>query len=257
MNAGGTEKIRYLSPPAAVSMHDEWYGIARLTHFWFQRRFEVLSRLADSLIREATAVADVGCGHGLLQRQIEDYYNREVTGFDLNETALAQSVSRMSQLCCYDLVQKIPEYKGRFDLVFLFDVLEHVEDEDCFIEAIQFHMARGGKLLINVPALQSCFSKFDEAVGHIRRYNIDSLRRTAYRNGMRVGAWTYWGLFLIPLLLLRKFLLMARPQDKIVSAGLDSRGRVMNSILLQLSRWEPTPQYLLGSSLMAILESQS
>jgi len=99
MSAAESGRIRYLSAPTAVSMGDDWYGVAGLEHFWVRRRFEVLCRIAGELIRQAPAMAEVGCGHGLLQRQVEDFYNRDVTGFDLNEVALMQTVSRTSPVC--------------------------------------------------------------------------------------------------------------------------------------------------------------
>jgi hypothetical protein len=247
-------RVLYLSPPAAVSMGDDWYGVATLGHFWARRRFEVLCRIAGGLMRQASAIAEVGCGHGLLQRQIEDAYGREVTGFDLNEVALKQTVSRTSPVCCYDLFQKNPEYENRFDLIFLCDVLEHVRDEDSFVKATQFHLAPKGKIVINVPAMPSMYSKFDHAVGHFRRYDIDALTRVAQRNGMNVTAMSYWGLPLTPLLVLRKLWLARLSREEIISSGFGSRGPVINRLLLALSRCEPIPQRMLGSALMAIFE---
>jgi SAM-dependent methyltransferase len=236
-------------------MGDKWFEIANLDHFWIMRRFEVLTRLADGLIRQSSALAEVGCGHGLLQRQIEDHYGRQVTGFDLNEIALRQTASRTSSVCCYNLFQQNPEYKGRFDLIFLFDVLEHLENEDAFVKAIQFHLAPRGRILINVPALQILYSNYDKAAGHFRRYNIAALRRVAERNGMKIGAMSYWGMSMTPLLLLRRlWLLTMQSQEKIISTGFDTRGPLMNRLLLLWSQMEPIPQKLLGSSLMAVLE---
>src|SRR5208282_2842122 len=142
-------------------MGDDWFDIASMSHFWMRRRFEVLQRLASDAIRRAREIAEVGCGHGVLQRQIEDFFGREVTGFDLHEAALQRSVSRASPLYCYDVFQKNPELEARFDLIVLFDVIEHIDDEDAFLGAIQYHLAPGGQLLINVPALQSLYSLYD------------------------------------------------------------------------------------------------
>jgi SAM-dependent methyltransferase len=249
-------RIRYISSSAPVSMGDDWYGLAGLNHFWIQRRFEVVRRLADQTIRQATNIAEVGCGHGLLQRQIEDCYGREVTGFDLNELALKQTASRISSVCCYDLFQRNQEFKGFFDLILLFDVLEHLRDEDEFVKAIQFHLAPQGKILINVPASQHLWSRFDEAVGHFRRYNIDALGRVAKRAGMALGEWSYWGAPLTPLLALRKVWLLTRPREKAIATGFDPGNPVMNRLLYGLSRCERIPQHLVGSSLMAVLETQ-
>jgi SAM-dependent methyltransferase len=247
-------QIEYLSSPAEVSMADRWFEIASVDHFWIRRRFEVLQRLAGKLIENASQMAEIGCGHGLLQRQIEDAYNREVTGFDLNEYALKQNVSRRSKVCCYDIFRMAPELQARFDLIFLFDVLEHISDEDSFLQALLFHLKPQGAFLINVPAGQWAFSPYDTAAGHVRRYSIRTLREAAARNGLHTLEWTYWGLPLAPTLLLRKLWLIGKKdQSRIITTGFDARSPLLNSALGALSRCEWLPQKLLGTSLMAVV----
>ena len=238
-------------------MADAWFAIAHLDHFWIRRRFDVLRGFAGSLIRDARAIAEVGCGCGLLQRQIEDYYQRETTGFDLNDAALRNSISRISPLCCYNLLDRNREYRSRFDLILLFDVLEHIEDEDGFLDALQFHLAVGGKVLINVPAGLWLFSDYDRAAGHVRRYSIASLRRVADRNRLNLGRLTYWGLPFIPLLLLRKLWPLGRTREGRIATGFSDRGSLMNQVLVLLSGCERIPQRLLGTSLMAVLAAPS
>jgi SAM-dependent methyltransferase len=248
-------KIAYLSPPAEVSMADRWFEIASTDHFWVRRRFDVLQRLAGDSIASAKEMAEIGCGHGLLQRQIEDAYGREVAGFDLNDYALKQNVSRRSSIYCYDIFQRDSTLQSRFDIIFLFDVLEHISQEDGFLEALLFHLARNGKLVLNVPAGQWAYSEYDQAAGHVRRYSIDTLQETATRCGLRVEQWTYWGLPLVPTLALRKLWLKGKRDKRgIISSGFDSRSKAINSLLRLASQCETIPQKLLGTSLMAILE---
>jgi 2-polyprenyl-3-methyl-5-hydroxy-6-metoxy-1,4-benzoquinol methylase len=248
-------RIEYLSPAAEVSMADRWFEIATVEHFWVRRRFEVFEQLAGELIRSAKEMAEIGCGHGLLQRQIEDAYAREVAGFDLNDYALKQNVSRRSPVCCYDIFQADSALQSRFDVILLFDVLEHISDEDNFLRALLFHLARNGKLILNVPAGQWAYSEYDNAAGHVRRYCIKTLRETAARSGLRVGNWTYWGLPLVPTLALRKLWLRGKHDESaIISAGFDFRSSALNTLLGLVSRCEIIPQKLLGTSLLAILE---
>jgi SAM-dependent methyltransferase len=247
--------IEYLSPCAKVSMADQWFEIASIDHFWVRRRFGVLQRLADDWITSAGEMAEIGCGHGLLQRQIEDAYGRTVTGFDLNEFALKRNVSRRSGVCCYDVYQREERLREKFALIFLFDVLEHIAKEDRFLQTVLFHLAPGGKLVMNVPAGQWAFSSYDHAAGHVRRYSIDTLRQTSERSGLEVREWSYWGLPLVPMLALRKLWLWGKSdQDKIISAGFDSRTPAVNKILGAVSRCESIPQHLLGTSLMAVFQ---
>lgn len=247
-------EIEYLSPPAAVSMTDGYFELASLEHFWVRRRFEVFRQLAGNLVSEAREIAEVGCGHGILQRQIEDAYGREVTGFDLNEYGLKHNLSRRSRVCCYDLYQREPAFRERFDLIFLWDVLEHIAEEDRFLQALKFHLAPRGHLVLNVPAGQWAFSAYDVAAGHVRRYSIGTLRETLARNRLDVQLWSYWGLPLVPTLALRKlWLLGARDQREAYSAGFDSRSAAVNKMMRLLSLCEVIPQKILGTSLMAVV----
>jgi 2-polyprenyl-3-methyl-5-hydroxy-6-metoxy-1,4-benzoquinol methylase len=251
-------KIEYLSHPSTVSMADSWFDIAAMDHFWVRRRFQVLRKLSDNFIRGSRELAEVGCGHGLLQKQVEDAYQRQVTGFDLNEYALQQNVSQQSRVCCYDIFQKSQSLRERFDLIFLFDVLEHISNEDPFVQAVLFHLAPAGRLVVNVPAGQWAFSKYDEAAGHVRRYSIDTIRQTAARNDLAIKDWSYWGLPLIPTLIVRKLWLRGqKDQSKIISTGFDSRAPWVNRSLGILSECEWLPQKLMGTSLMAILQHES
>lgn len=246
--------IAYLTPPTQVSMGDWWFDIATVDHFWIRRRFAVMRRLAESVLRNSESVGEVGCGNGLLQKQVEDYYKVRVTGFDLNEVALQKNVSRLSPLYCYDIHQRNPAFGAHFDLLFLFDVLEHIERENSFLQSVRFHLKGSGSLMINVPALQGLYSDYDRAAGHFRRYSLKQLAKVAEENGFDVRSITYWGLPFVPLLVARKAISMRDAQGK---AGFDTRGTTINSLLGSLAQCEPLPQKLLGTSLMAVLKKQS
>lgn len=248
-------RIEYLSPPAPVSMAQYWFEIASMEHFWVRRRFAVLQRLAGKRISAAQVLAEVGCGHGLLQRQVEDGYGKEVSGFDLNDDALKQNVSGRSKRYCYDIFQRDGGLRERFDLIFLFDVLEHISDESAFLQALLFHLSRPGSLLVNVPAGQWAFSAYDDAAGHVRRYSIKTLQQVMAANGLALKEWTYWGLPLVPSLLLRKLWLTGKHDEKeIISTGFDSRSIVVNRMMGLLSEMEWIPQKILGTSLMAVFQ---
>lgn len=236
-------------------MTDGYFQLAATDHFWVRRRFQVLQKLAGDLLINATEIAEVGCGQGLLQRQIEDAYGREVTGFDLNEYGLKRNVSRSSRVCCYDIYQRNQEFQGKFDVILMFDVLEHIADEDGFLQAVLFHLEPKGLLVVSVPAGQWAFSGYDWAAGHFRRYSITTLQDTAYRNGLNPEKCTYWGLPLVPTLLARKLLLgRSGGEARTYQAGFDSRTPVLNAILAIVSKCEVIPQKFLGTAVMAVLQ---
>lgn len=235
-------------------MGERWFEIASPGHFWIQRRFTVLRQLAGGMLRDAREIAEIGCGNGLLQVQIERAYGREVTGFDLNDRALKRNVSSVSSVYCYDIREQKAEFRKRFDLILLFDVLEHIDDESAFMRSALFHLAPSGNVIVNVPAGPRLMSSYDKAVGHKRRYSISSLRKVAGQNRCEVSSWSYWGFPLLPALFLRKSVLSrTEDEDHIISNGFDPKSRVMNAMLSCASRCEPIPQRLIGSSLMTVL----
>src|SRR5260370_27949390 len=94
-----------------------------------------------------------------------------------------------------------------------------------------------------MTALQGMFAA-------IRRIMV----RVAERNGLKARALTYWGLPLIPLLLLRKMMSLAQGN---VTAGFDSRVPDINTARSLLARCEPLPQPFVGTSVMAVVENQT
>jgi 2-polyprenyl-3-methyl-5-hydroxy-6-metoxy-1,4-benzoquinol methylase len=250
-----SRQVEYLSSPAEVRMTDGYFELASLDHFWVRRRFEVFQKLAGGLVQSSKEMADVGCGHGMLQRQVEEAYGREVTGFDLNEGGLKRNLSRSSKVCCYDVFEKNPIFQSRFDLIFLWDVIEHIADEDSFLQAVLFHLARGGKLVVNVPAGRWALSGYDRAAGHFRRYSQRTLLEVLGKNGLEVMTWSYWGLPFLPTLAFRKLWLRGEGvQQRAYSTGFAVGGSAVNKLCGVLSHIELIPQKLAGTSVMAVAE---
>ena len=247
--------VQYLSPPASVRMADDYYALATPDHFWVQRRFQVVRRLSGQILPSASAIAEIGCGNGVLQRQIEDAYWLTVTGFDLNAFALERSIARDSPVICYDIHERRAELAGRFDVLLLFDVLEHIPDESAFLDALRFHLAPGGRLILNVPALPWLWSKYDTVTGHCRRYTIQTLRQSVERAGFTVQTWSYWGAPLIPMLYARKLWVNRLPEEQVYAAGFGSNG-LLNTLMSGVSRCEMIPNHWIGASLMVVLEAQ-
>ncbi len=64
---------------------------------------------------------------------------------------------------------------GEFDLAAALDVLEHVEDDVAALGELARVVRPGGVLLLSVPLFERAWTKFDEFVGHSRRYEPNEL----------------------------------------------------------------------------------
>lgn len=240
-----------MSRPIPVSMADSWFSMASPDHFWFQRRLDVLIRLACGMFSRETKVLEIGCGNGVLQRQLDQTFGVQVDGCDLNEMAMRHSVAQCGRLYCYDIHSRADDLRSVYDVVLLFDVIEHIQDDVAFLKSAMHHLRPGGHLIINVPADPQLFSAYDIAAGHVRRYTVNGLRELSHAVGLEWGTWTYWGISLYPLLCIRKWWLRGKANEQeIIKFGFDSRGSTMNACLRMLSRLECVPNHALGTSLM-------
>jgi SAM-dependent methyltransferase len=251
------DEVIYLSHPAPVHMADEWFKIASGAHFWIRRRFDVLRKLAKNIPIRGQKMGEIGCGYGLVQKQVEEHYGIKVDGFDLNADALRDSVARNHSRFCYDVFECNPRLAAQYDLLALFDVLEHIEQEKPFLEAVLYHLKPGGHLLINVPALMTFYSAYDKVVGHQRRYSMPSLHAACTEVGLKRVVVTYWGLPLVPFLWLRN-LRVSRQKDpqRVIQVGYKPPNQLANQFLNAWCRLELVPQRLLGTSLMAIYRKE-
>ena len=260
MSPSGPE-VQYRSNPAEVSMGDDYYELASLDHFWVKHRFKVFNKIFRKINFHNTIpkIADIGCGHGLLQCQLGDEYRWIVDGYDLNHVALDNSMATHHPIICYNVNERHGDLKGLYDIIFLFDVIEHLGDESSFVESIKYHLKPGGLLVVNVPAEPWLFSGYDKVVGHYRRYTEASMNKVFRRSGFSLALSTYWGLVYIPLIMLRKLMLHFTSDlsdSEISKRGFRPPSKIVNKIFDLISSTDPIPNHFAGSSLMAIYRSQ-
>jgi 2-polyprenyl-3-methyl-5-hydroxy-6-metoxy-1,4-benzoquinol methylase len=212
--------IETLSAPQAVSMADEWFQFATADHFWMQWRHHVLLRAVKRAGGPLRRALEVGCGHGVARDMLERDLGIAVDGCDLNRTALEMAKPGKGKLFVYNLMDQEPSLLGRYDAVFLLDVIEHINDDASFLTAALRHLRPGGLVVINVPAGMLFYSDFDKAVGHVRRYTQRSLAKLLDRCGVEAPTTKAWGLLMVPLLFGRKVLLRTSRTADIIRAGL-------------------------------------
>lgn len=248
-------EITYLSPAEEVSMEDAYFHVAGLDHFWVRRRFEAFRKIATGLELQNMRVAEIGCGHGLVQRQWEAAFGRKVDGFELNDYALKHSLAQGHPLFCYNVFERRTELHGAYDLALLFDVIEHLEDDAAFMDAVAFHVKPGGLIAVHVPAQPWLFSNYDRAAGHYRRYTPQTLETCAENTGLKLLRWAYWGAPLIPVLLARKALLAGKPPEHpAYKSGFTPPHPLANQLLYLWSKLDILQEHSTGISLHAIFQ---
>lgn len=184
---------------------------AESIHWWFVGRRNILqSLLAEMALSEKSQLLEIGCGTGGNLLMLANFGN--VSALEMDASAIEIAKKKASEFCIIQLGQcpdAIPAYPKRFDLVCMFDVLEHVNEDGETLNVIAKLLAPGGRLVITVPAYQWLFGAHDTFLHHKRRYTAAKIRKIAVAAGFAVQRISYFNSLLFPLAVL------ARIKDKL------------------------------------------
>jgi SAM-dependent methyltransferase len=129
-----------------------------------------------------------------------------VSAFELDAGACEVARSRGFAVVEGRLPDEHPFVGQRFDLIFLLDVLEHVEADQESLNALARLLKPGGKLILTVPAFPFLWSSHDVQHHHFRRYRRPGLRAKLEQAGLEVQRISYFNTVLFPLIALVRVL---------------------------------------------------
>ena len=222
------DSVEVITQHRPQSFIDSWYELADESHPWFRWRLAAslnqLRELNVSLQQNLKGL-EVGCGTGVLRSQLESATNWTVDGADLDFEALQRCGPARGRTLFYDIREEAFEFIEAYDVLVLYDVLEHIPEPASFIASLLCHLKPGGLLLVNVPAVPLLYSYYDRAVGHVRRYDKKMLGREFQDFDVEIIDLRYWGFSLVPVLLLRSLRLGLKPSassDDITRRGFKS-----------------------------------
>lgn len=172
-------------------------------HFWFRARNTVISSLVKQITSEMQPgyrLLEVGCGTGNVLRVLQDACSKGVVvGMDLFSEGLKYARQYTSCNLVRGDIRAMP-FAKKFEIICLFDVLEHIDDDKKALEDLNSLLTDDGVLLLTVPAHQSLWSYFDEVSHHCRRYELDELENKLIRTGYRVEYLTYYMSSIFPII---------------------------------------------------------
>lgn len=183
-------------------------------HWWFSGRRAILSSIMANLtLPQPCRILEVGCGTGGNLQMLSGF--GEVSAFEMDANARAIASKKTNNL--HDIragrcPDEIPFHDRRFDLICLFDVLEHIDQDTETLISIKPLLRKNGRILITVPAYQWLWSAHDEFLYHKRRYSAAQLRKKIVAAGLRPVKTSYFNTILFPLAVI------VRLKDKLLGA---------------------------------------
>ena len=172
---------------------------AERDHFWFRGFRRFVEPLVAAANDSSLDILDCGCGTGHNLTWLRRY--GRAYGIDLTWAGLQFARGRGERLTARASAAQLPFASNRFDLVTSFDVLYALDDET-ERQAIA-EMARvlkpGGRLVVNVAALNLLRGDHSILSDEVRRYSRGGLRQRLESGGFAIRRMTYTNLSILPL----------------------------------------------------------
>jgi len=248
--------INRLSLEQKTQMAESWFELANPSHFWLRHKYYLLKKHYGQEFKNAEKIAEIGCGNGIFTEAMSSFSQKSIDGIDLSENVLKMYKNPSGKIFLYNIEDKNPLLENHYNLIFALDVLEHIKEEKKFLKAISWHLKPKGKLIINVPANTRLYSKYDQQLGHFRRYDICSLSFILKKSDFNVSSHLYWGYSYLPLLFFRKWLVNFVPKSQIVKTGFKTN-KLTNFLFSIISRLDfPGSHKKPGASLLLLAQKK-
>lgn len=178
--AGDGHFYAYLQKELAGDYYHEW-------------KFE--NQLAFDVIKKGEKVLDIGCGIGNFLIRAKE--KAEVTGLELNQKAIEVCKQRGLNVLNEDIAIHAANNEGKYDVVCMFQVLEHIYDVRSFLKNALQLLKKDGKLVIGVPNNEPYFLNFDKyCTLNLPPHHMGLWNRKVFENiapifDIRLSHWIY------------------------------------------------------------------
>ena len=209
------------------------HALLKLMHetedsWWYRGRISIVRAvLRRARIGRLGTALDIGAGYGGMLSFLKNYAD-SVDAYEPDSEAMIELSRRGYRRVYTDVAQALAE---KHNIIGLFDVLEHIENDEDMLIRLHDTLVEDGALILTVPAYRWLWSIHDERNQHFRRYSARELRRKLVESGFEIRFVSYWNTVLSPVAVL------ARLGGIAGESGLSS-GNLINAILLQFIRLE-------------------
>jgi SAM-dependent methyltransferase len=175
-------------------------------HHWVFRAREhsILHIVQDLYKNNPLKILDIGCGPGLLIPKLKKYGTVEGIEAPDSQFKYKEDIGSMVHRTSFPSgTGNFPP--GKYDLILLLDVLEHIEDDMSAILELRRLLKKNGFAIVTVPAFMSLWGNHDIVNHHFRRYTFPELAHLTSGAGFDLSWSSYFlGWCFLPTFIIRR-----------------------------------------------------
>lgn len=206
-----------------------FFELARLeeANFWFRSRNQLIIWAIENYCPNFQSLLEIGCGTGYVLSGVSKRFpHSTLYGSEIFIAGLGCAYARFPSAKFMQMDARNIPFKEEFDVIGAFDVLEHIEDDECVLAQVHAALKPHGFILITVPQHAWLWSSIDEYACHVRRYTASDLHQKIETAGFRIARSTSFVTTLLPAMMASRFL-----QGKVSNGNFDATAE------LKISPW--------------------
>jgi len=176
----------YFASEYAASGYDDYAALEPALRLTFRRRLARLRRAPGARL------LDVGAAYGYAASEAERAGFR-VAAVEVSSEAAGRAAAQLPGRIVRARADRLPFESGSFDVVTLWDVLEHLPDPHCAVAEVARCLCPGGRLALTTGDVGSLAARLSGARWHLYTlpehlffFSRESLRRLLEAHGFRV-----------------------------------------------------------------------
>jgi len=163
------------------------YGLQQYLHGRYKKQLKIIKKYTNSDIK----ILDIGCSIGLFLKTASS--NGFIPfGYDINKINLKKAEKLFGITSVNDNYLEDEIYDSFFDVITIWDVLEHMADPITFLSKLSFKLKSGGLLIVQCPNMDSYeFLRFGQHWNwlipgdHLLFYTIKTLNHVLVKTGFK------------------------------------------------------------------------
>jgi 2-polyprenyl-3-methyl-5-hydroxy-6-metoxy-1,4-benzoquinol methylase len=149
----------------------------------------------EKYINNNSVCLEIGCGWGTLGKVIQDKFDCFVEGVEPSRLAAITAKEYYGLKVFhgnFDEYYQKNGAKGKYDFIFSYHVIEHIQDQNDFLNKVRDLLSDNGRLLLALPDLTSPDSPYEKFfhVEHCYYYSLNTIRLMLRKNGFEIER--YW-----------------------------------------------------------------
>jgi SAM-dependent methyltransferase len=224
-------------------------------HFWYRSRDQLLVWALSRHFPAARGVLEIGCRAGhVLAAFRRAFPDQMLVGSEIESESVAAARARFPHLPLVRADARHLPFAAAFDVIGLFDVLEHIDEDERVLLELFTATRPGGGIVLTVPQHPRLWSIVDIHSGHRRRYTRSEVTHKLRQTGFEIVRATSFVSLLLPLAWL------SRMRQNSAGLDLDSElavPRLLNAglgAIMSAERWliEQGVSFRMGLSLLVV-----